>query len=546
MQVKKTPPGSFRSIFKWGSPQVFYEVDARLRAFIQQRLGLNAREMERPYLPGLESVEELEQPKLSTKTLTALQRIVGAQNVSIASYDRALHTYGSTFVDLMRLRMGRVENPPDAVCYPRSEEEIARIMELCTQKGIPIVPVGGRSSVTRGVETTEGGVCLDLTRHLDRVLEINETDFFARVQPGIYGPALERTLNARGFTCGHFPQSFEYSTVGGWVATRGAGQQSTHFGKIEDMVLALRCVTPRGMFATKPYARAALGPSLDGIFVGSEGAYGVLSEVTLKIFSHQPKGQLPLTFMFRDFTTGVRCLRKILQGGFGNPGVFRLSDGEETDVALALDGFSDGILDRSLSGLGYKAGKRCIMIAATEGDPATALYTAARAHGVAIAHGGLPLGPIPLSAWRKRRFHDPYLRDDLMDMGVVTDTLETAVTWSALESVHRKVRAVIKERPQTVCMTHISHAYPNGANLYFIFLTPMRRGREIDDYTDFHRRIIDAIVQNGGALSHHHGIGRLFVPWFPKHLGHTEHAMLQAIKEHLDPDGILNPGVLGF
>jgi alkyldihydroxyacetonephosphate synthase len=549
MQVKQFSSRSYRSIFKWGDPEVFYDVDDRLRSFIQQRLGLSRKQMELPHLPGLDEVEPLGDPDLPPGTLASLKKAVGEDNVSTGSYDRAAHAYGSTFLDLIRLRKHQVENAPDAVCYPRSEQDVVRLVDICREKGIALVPAGGRSSVTRGIElirdtAPRSGICLDLTRHMNRVIEVSPKDLTARVQPGIYGPAYEEHLNELGFTCGHFPQSFEYSTVGGWVATRGAGQQSTYFGKIEDMVLGCRCVTPKGLIATKPYPRAALGPSIDGMLVGSEGSYGVLSEVTLRVFPHRPKGQLPITFMFRDFQSGVTCLREILQGGFGKPGVFRLSDGEETDVALALDGLSGGSIDRTLSGLGYKPGRRCLMIAATEGDAATAVYTAARAHAVAVRRGGLPLGPVPLTAWRKRRFHDPYLRDDLMDMGVLTDTLETSVPWSGLYNVWNGVRRVIKDRPDTVGMAHISHAYENGANLYFIFLSPMDRGNEVEDYRAYHQKIIDAVVENGGALSHHHGIGRLLAPWFRDHIGPVAHDTLRAIKNHLDEKGICNPGAL--
>ena len=439
-----------------------------------------------------------------------------------------------------------MKSAPDAVVAPKDEKDCEKVLAFCQEEGIPVIPAGARSSVTRGVEAPTGGVCLDLTRHMNQILEVNPEDLSARVQPGIYGPAYEEELNSLGFTGGHFPQSFEFSTVGGWVATRGAGQQSTYYGKAEDLVLALRCATPQGLLATLPFPKAALGPDINQLLVGSEGSYGVLTEATMKIFPHYKKGQLPICFMFRTFEEGLSALREILQGGFGKPGVFRLSDPEETEVALELDGLSGGTLDKTLKRLGYKSQSRSLFIAATDGNPTTAAYTAARAHAVGLRHRGLPLGGLPLHAWKKRRYHDPYLRDDLMDMGVITDTLETAVTWSGMKDLWSRVRKVMKKRPRTVVMTHISHAYENGGNLYFIFLSPMKKGKEIEDYSRFHKEIVDAIVANGGSLSHHHGIGRLFAPWLPAHLGSLAHRTLDSVKKNLDPKGVMNPGVLGL
>jgi len=546
MQTRDFGPRSFRSIFKWGAPDVFYDVDDRLRTFICDTLGLPEKHLTELFHPGLEDVPELPAPDLPEHALARLEDLVGADNVATDDYTRTEHCSGSTYLDLLRLRLGKVENAPDVVVYPRTEADVAGVVALCHENNVALVPAGARSSVTRGLESPRGGVCLDLTRHLNRVLELNETDLTARVQPGMLGPAYEAWLNARGYTCGHFPQSFEYSTVGGWVAARGAGQQSTYYGKIEDMVLALRCVTPRGTLATAPFPRCALGPDFDQLVVGSEGTLGVITECTLKVWPHRPQSMLPLTFMFRSFEQGVDTIRTLLQSGIGRPGVCRLSDPEETEIAFLLDGLAGGAIDKTLQRLGYTPGSRSLMIAATEGDRALATVTAARAHALAIKRGGLPLGGKPLHAWAKRRFHDPYLRDDLMDYGVMTDTLETAMTWSDLPRVWRGVRAVIKARPHTACMTHISHAYETGANLYFIVIGPMDRENPIRDYRDFHRQIIDAVVEHGGSLSHHHGVGRLFASWYPEHVGETAFAAFRGLKAALDPHQIMNPGAYGL
>lgn len=546
MQIRDFSKRSFRSIFKWGEADVFYDVDDRLRAFIRNTLKLPEDCDHDLFSPGLEDVPDLPAPNLPSDTLARIEDIVGPANLATDGYTRTEHCCGSTYLDLLRLRLGRVENAPDVVVYPRTEQDVVQLVALCHEHNIAVVPAGARSSVTRGLEFPRGGVCLDVTRHLNQVLELNETDHTARVQPGMYGPAYESWLNARGYTCGHFPQSFEFSTVGGWVAARGAGQQSTYYGKIEDMVKGLRCATPRGLLTTSPYPRCALGPDFTQMVVGSEGTLGVITETTLKVWPHRPKSMLPATFMFRSFEKGLSTIRTLLQAGVGRPGVCRLSDPEETEIAFTLDGLSGGGIDRTLQRLGYQPGRRSVMLAATEGDLATATATAARAHAIAIKHGGLPLGSKPLHAWMKRRFHDPYLRDDLMDYGVMTDTLETAMTWSHLPRVWQGVREVIKARPHTACLAHISHAYETGANLYFIVIGAMDRENPIPDYRDFHRQIIDAVVRCGGSLSHHHGIGRLFASWYPEHIGDVAFEAYRGLKSSLDPHGIMNPGAYGL
>lgn len=546
MLVRDFSPRSFRSIFKWGAPDVFYDVNDRLQAFIQEYLGVDGARASGPLHPGLEEVTTLPPPALPADLLDQVRAIVGPANVETDAYARARHAVGSTFQDLLKLRHQQVDAAPDAVVYPRGEAEVAALVALCHERRIPLFPLGGRTGVTRGGEAPRGGLCLDLARHLDRVLEVNPVDLTARVQAGMLGPAYEAHLNRLGFTCGHFPQSFEFASVGGWVAAQGAGQQSTFYGKAEDLCVALRCVTPRGVLATRPFPRASIGPDLGRMIFGSEGAFGVITEVTLRIWPHRPQAMLPITFMFKDFGAGLTALRTMLQSNLGPLGVCRLSDPEETEIALVLDGLAGGAIDRTLKTLGYQPGRRSLLIAATEGHPGAAVATSARAHAVGLRHGGLPLGPKPLHAWKKRRYHDPYLRDDLMDMGVLTDTLETAVTWSGLERLWQGVRAVVKARPRTVCMTHLSHAYSSGANLYFIMLSPMALGRELEDYREFHRDVVNAILENGGSLSHHHGVGRLFAPWLPQQLGPVGMGMLGALKGYLDPHGILNPGVLGL
>ncbi|TAL38879.1 MAG: FAD-binding oxidoreductase [Spirochaetes bacterium] len=534
---------TYRDILKWGDPSHEETLDAHLLEFAGKTFGLSKGDLEGKYLPGDASVR-VRKSALPKPVISALEKIAGAGNVSVDGFERAYHAYGKFFLDLVYLRLGRVKYPPDAVVYPRDEEDVMKLVAFCNAKKIPITPFGGHSSVTRGVETPRGGISLDLTRHMNGVIRVNEVNSTVTVQPGMYGPAFEEYLNKfkSGFTCGHFPQSFEYSTVGGWVVTRGAGQASTGYGKIEDMVLSLRVVTPRGVIETKDYPAAAIGPDIDQVIIGSEGAFGVVTEVTMKIRKFLPANTAYASFIFRDFTGAVRAMREVMQGEFGKPHLFRISDYEETDVAFTLKGAEGSLADKVLSFLGYKPLKRCLMFVAVEGERDYARFVVNKVKAVAKAHGAFATGASPTKKWLEQRYSSAYLRDPLMDLGLMTDTLETAVSWENLVPLWSAVRAYIKARPDTVCMVHISHVYENGANLYFTFLSPIRKGQDADDFIKFHKGIIDTVHANGGSLSHHHGVGKLMAPWMRDELGATGHGLVQAMKDYCDPKGIMNPG----
>jgi alkyldihydroxyacetonephosphate synthase len=417
-------------------------------------------------------------------------------------------------------------------------------LNYCDKKKIAIVPFGGHSSVTRGVECPFGGISLDLTRHMNQVLQVNEMNGSARVQPGIFGPALETFLNhfGRGYTCGHFPQSFEFSTLGGWIATRGAGQQSTGYGKIEDIVLSMRLVTPRGILRTKDYPRKALGPEINQILIGSEGAFGVITEAVIRVRKYRPENRRYFSFLFKTWEEAVDAMREVVQSEFGFPSLLRLSDPEETEIGFKLQNLDKNLIDTGLRLLGYRSRQRCLMLGMTEGDPDQGKLIKHKVVQICKRKGGLPLGRSPVDAWFSQRYSSAYLRDPLMDRGIMTDTLETAVSWKNLIPVWEAGRRYIKSRERTICMIHISHVYETGANLYFTFLTPIQKGNEVKDYLDFQRGIIDAIQQSGGSLSHHHGIGKMLAPWMEKEIGKEGLKLYQAIKDDLDPNGIMNPG----
>jgi len=341
--------GNYRHIFKWGDPSHEEQLKDHVVHFAKEHFGMTDADFANKHLPGFDTITLKKRPRLSKASLGALKKIVGAENVSTEDFERAYHSAGKFYLELLKLRLGVIDNPPDAVVYPRDEKDVIAIVRLCNAKRIPITPFGGHSSVTRGVEPVKGGISLDLTRHMNAVIRVNEINSTVTVQPGMFGPALEEFLNRykAGYTCGHFPQSFEFSTVGGWAVTRGAGQASTGYGKIEDMVLSMRTVTPAGIIETKDYPAAAIGPDIDQIIIGSEGAYGVVTEITMKIRTYRPQNTSHTSFVFKDFKSAVTAMRTVMQAEFGKPHLFRISDPEETEMAFRMGGKHGGLGDRS-------------------------------------------------------------------------------------------------------------------------------------------------------------------------------------------------------
>jgi alkyldihydroxyacetonephosphate synthase len=364
----------------------------------------------------------------------------------------------------------------------------------------------------------------------------------------MFGPAYEDALNRapelfqtqRRYTCGHFPQSFEYSTVGGWVVTLGSGQASTYYGDAYDIVFSQEYVTPVGTFKTLDYPATATGPKVNDILKGSEGSFGILVEVTMKIFRYMPENRTRFSFMYPSWEAAVLASREIMQSEFGRPAVYRISDPEETDRGLKLYGMPD-VADKVLILRGYKPMQRCLCLGNVEGDRDYTRLVARKIKAVARRYGAMSLGGYATRKWEHSRYTEPYMREDLGDYGIVIDTLEAAVTWDNLHRLHKGVRAYIKSRPDTMCMTHASHFYPQGTNLYFIFIARMDG---LEEFQKFQRGIIDHIQKNGGSLSHHHGVGRMIAPWMETHLGKEQMAVLRALKSHFDPHNIMNPGGL--
>ncbi len=532
---------TYRDIFKWGDKREEMLDDGMLNLLIS-KFNLSNDELENVHLLGNEELNFEHDLIISESVIQQFKNICGDENVYSTKEERASHTYGKHFLELLKLRLGIIDNPLDLVIYPSNSDQIIEIVKICNNNKIPIVPFGGGSSVTMALQATFGGVCLDLSKHFNKVIKINESNCSVTVETGILGPDLEKVLNKQGFTCGHFPQSFEYSTVGGWIAARGAGTLSTGYGKIEEMVLALNVVTPSGIIETKDYPADAQAINLNNIFIGSEGIFGVITEACLKIRKYYPEKTAFASFIFKSFEQAVESMRETMQAGYGKPHLFRISDPDETDIAFKMKGFENTFSDKILKVLGYKPGQRTLMFAAIEGSNKYPEFVKKCLKKTAKKHKGLYIGQKPVKKWLEQRYSSAYARDPIMDKGIITDTFETSVTWEDLLSLWNSARIYLNSRPLIVAMVHISHVYENGANLYFTFLSPWKKGLEVEDYQNFHKGLVDVIVKNKGSLSHHHGIGRILSPWMKEQYGENGISLLQALKQHFDPENIMNPG----
>lgn len=541
------PANSWRSLFRWGDPQAFKHPNARLYALMKSTFSLDDEHFQTPML-GLEAVEMPVPVALTPEQIAALTAIVGEDNLRSDTYTRIKASYGKGMIDALRLRQHIVENLPDVVVHPRSREDVEKIVAWCDENRLPLYVFGGGSTVTRGMEAVKGGVTLDMSVHMNRVIAFDEENQTITVEAGMWGPKLEdilqnapQTLNAqRAYTTGHFPQSFEYSSVGGWIVTRGAGQNSTYYGKIEDIVVAQEYVTPIGVIRSQAFPRQATGPDLDEIMMGSEGCFGVLTTATLKVCHWMPENRKRFSYMFKSWDDARHAAREMMQGEFGMPSVFRLSDPEETDVAMKLYKVEGTPADTLLKLLGFQPMQKCLLLGFTDGEKGFCKNMNRKIRQTARKYGAFNLSPFGVTkAWEHSRFTDPYMREDLMDYGILIDTLECAVTWSQMKEVHARVRQVVKDRPNTICMTHLSHAYPQGANLYWIFIAKME---SIPEYLDLQYSILQTILESGAAMSHHHGVGKQTAPWLEEQMGKPYMDVVRSLKDHFDPHKILNPG----
>jgi alkyldihydroxyacetonephosphate synthase len=463
------------------------------------------------------------------------------------------HARGQGFPDLVRLRGGRVPAAPDAVLRPSSDDEVEAVLRACAETGVRVIPWGGGTSVTGGVTAppaTRPSVVLSLER-LRGLETLDQESGLATFGAGTTGPLLEGALLPHRLTAGHFPQSWELSTLGGWIVTRSSGQESLGYGSIDGLVAGLDLVAPAGRLAVPAQPASAAGPDLRELVLGSEGRLGVVTRATVRV-RPQPAVQQVIGTMLPSWDQGLAAARELIRAALPLT-LLRLSDAAETEVALAL-----GLAHRSVLGplvrrwLAWRGvAQGCLLLTGASGEAGPVRSTLAGVRSLLRRHGGVALGQRPGRRWLKDRFRHPYLRDSLLDLGIATDTLETAAPWSRLAALTPGVRhalhgALEGEGERVVVLCHVSHPYPDGASLYFtvFFRCPVDPEAAVARWAAIKRAATDAIVAGGGTLSHHHGVGSWHAPWLQREVGSAGVRLLAAAAATLDPLGILNPHVL--
>lgn len=542
----------------WGWVEAHDDVSGRpeLWAWLARELGMPsllatpARKLEEITLP---------ESRLRDEERGKFIAMLGAEQVRADDYERAFHALGRSYHDVLRLRAGDLSTAPDIVLYARNQADVLAVLSYASERGIAVVPFGGGSSVVGGVTAGHGKfgavVTLDLSL-MDRVLDVDRVSMTAEIEAGIYGPALEKALQAQGLTLGHYPQSFEFSTLGGWIAHAGAGQQSNRYGRSADWIVSATVATPRGMLATDNFPASAAGPRLKDLFIGSEGAFGVVTQARVRIHE-APAKEVYTGFLFKDFESGAQAIRAAVHEDVPSA-MLRVSDADETRFYRAFGdlgkehGLKDALTERYLAAKGLDRAPAA-MIAGFEGDTVH-VAESQRAFGkIAKRFGALSVGQGMGKRWFDGRFHGPYLRDPMMDRGVGVDTLETSTMWANIPKLHRAVTTALHTamaetapRPgaRRIVMGHISHSYPDGASLYFTYIFPRQLEGEIAQWRKIKAAASDAIAANGGTISHHHGVGEDHLPWIGQEKGELGIAVLRAIKHTLDPNGVLNPGKL--
>jgi alkyldihydroxyacetonephosphate synthase len=525
----------------WGDPREAKPLSEAIRSLLKQALRVTDS-------PGTEL--DADQVKLRPSQLAndhreALAAIVGSDYCRVGDRDRLLHAGGKSTLDLLRRKDSGVQDAPDAVLLPggpSGEDDIAVILRHCSQHGIAVVPFGGGTSVVGGLDPIRGEsgefsavVSLDL-RRFDQLLAFDAVSGEAEFGAGVTGPQAEQLLAEHRFSLGHFPQSFEFASLGGFAATRSSGQDSAGYGRFDDMIRGLHVITPAGVLDLGRAPQSAAGPDLRQLLIGSEGVFGVITRVRVRVHP-SPDVTRYEAWSFPDFATGTAALRAVIQTGTG-PTVIRLSDEAETGVNLAT---TEAIGDTQITG-------GCLAITVFEGTAAHADSRHAETRELITALGGTSLGEAPARAWEHGRFSAPYLRDSLLAAGALCETLETATDWSNIPALKAAVTdalttALAESGTPALVLCHISHVYATGASLYFTVVAG-QRGNPIEQWRAAKAAACDAIVATGGTITHHHAVGADHRPWMRDEVSDLGVQVLRAVKSTLDPAGILNPGKL--
>jgi alkyldihydroxyacetonephosphate synthase len=533
MSTRSDSPGPELSWSGWGDPAVAAPLPEALEAILRQGLGIEGHGRPAPTLEQL----ALSSPRLPAPVGAELAAIVGAEHARDDHETRARHARGKSTIDLLELRAGGPIDAPDLVLTPANHDEVQAVLELCSARSVAVIPFGGGTSVVGGLRAEGAGfagtVALDV-RRMAGLVALEEESRLAVLEPGLRGPEAEALLAARGYTLGHFPQSWEFATLGGFAAARSSGQSSAGYGRFDDRVLALRVSTPAGTLELGRAPKSAAGPDLRQLILGSEGALGVITSLTLSL-ERAPEHGVYEGWRLPSFAQGTAIVRRLAQDG-PRPTVLRLSDEAETAMGLARpDALTAGPGGGCLAIIGWEGAYEEVERRRRETGE---LLLAADAQAVPGAGEG----------WAAGRFHGPYLRDALLDAGALVETLETAAFWHALPGLYAAVVSALRRTlttagtpPAVLC--HISHVYPSGASLYFT-VACAQLADPIAQWRAAKAAAGEAILSAGGSITHHHGVGSEHRGLYPREVGALGIDVLRAVKGTLDPAGILNPGVL--
>lgn len=505
-----------------------------------------------PSLP-LEAIT-LPKPKLDQPFVEKLLGFLKQDQLQLDSYSRLIHSYGKSFRDLWRIRNGIIKIAPDCVCFPESEDEVMLIVQLANEHQVVIIPFGGGSNIAGSLEPLNNDrmtVSLDM-RRMEKVLEIDKQSMIARIQAGILGPELEAHLNQAGMTLGHLPDSFEWSSLGGWVATRSAGMKSDKYGKIEDMIIALKLITPSGKIVTRTIPKSSNGIDIRHICTGSEGILGVITEVTMQIHP-LPKKSAVYGYLFPSFSNGINALYDCVKQDC-LPAMTRLNDPTKTALSFAFkpkctttSHYLTKIIKFYLSIIKkFNMNETCLLLVGFEGDDDAFNRQRKKVHSIYKKWGAFSLGQKPGRSFEKGKYDFPYLRDFVMDYGITADVSETSTTWSNLTNLYLKTseaitHAISQTGVKGACGCHISHTYRTGASLYFTFAY-LQTNDVLAQYQKVKNAAQTSFIQNGGTLSHHHAVGYEHLPWIQEEISETGIKAIQGLKSKLDPHGIMNPG----
>lgn len=539
-------PTTEELLARWGGPADTPDLPSRVREYLTMHVGSAA-----PWPAAHPDSWVLPAARIPAPAIAALDAAVGREHVSDTRAARLAATGGAAFIDYARRRAAIIDDAPDLVVRPGSHDEVLQVLSIASEHRVAVVPVGGGTSVVGGLRTDQPRLALDLQR-LGRLLHLDDISGVATVGPAVTGPVLEALLQARGFTLGHLPQSWERATIGGYVATRSAGQASTGYGRSDEMVEAIRVATPEGTLELGRAPSTAAGPDLRGMLVGSEGSFGVITSISLRV-RRLPDVRVYDAVILPGFAAGVEAFRDAVQAR-ASADVMRLSDEAETATTLLMSGptgLAAAALERYLRVRGIALNTAALAIVGWEGTDRDLVRARRAATWRALRrHGAVSLGHGPGESWRRHRFDGPHLRDALMDAGYLVETLETATHWSGYLDLHRTVGDALVESlgppPGPYVMSHLSHAYETGASLYTTVIAVADRRDPVAQWQRAKAATSDALVAAGATITHHHAVGRDHAAWLPEEIGPLGMAILRATKGAVDPGGVLNPGVLGL